>query len=274
MNWLESLFYGIVSGITEFLPISSFAHEQLFCKLFGISNIDPLQNLLIHLALIISVFTGCSTTIGQIRRAQLTHRRDRNRIRGNNNLLELRFLNNAVLPLILGYFILSHLVTINVTVVTIAIFSFVNFLILIFQSRMMQGNKDERTMSLFDSITLGLSGALSVFPGISRISVMLTASTMRGIGKAKAIEWTILLSIPALALLGFYDILNLMSAGGAAAVSGNIICYILSTGSAYVAGYMGILLIKTFAVQKDFSSFAYYSLGIMMFALFLYLSVV
>jgi len=274
MNWLESLLYGIVSGITEFLPISSFAHEYLLLKLFGVSHADPLQSLLVHLALIVSVFSGCSSTIVQMRRARQTHRHNKNRIRSNNNLLELRFLKNAVLPLIFGYFILSHCIPIKVNVVWIAAFSFVNFLILIFQSRMMQGNKDERMMSVFDSFIIGLSGAVTVFPGISRVGAMLTVATLRGIGRNKAIEWAVLLSVPALALLGFNDILGLMTATGAAAVTGNIIGYILSTIGAYAAGHMSILLIKTFTVQKDFSAFAYYSLGIMMFALFLYLSVV
>lgn len=274
MNWLESLLYGIVSGITEFLPISSFAHEHLLHKLFGVATVDPLKSLLIHMALIVSVFTGCSNTIVQIRRARQTHRHNKNRIRSNNYLLELRFLKNAVIPLILGYFVLSRCIQVKVNVVWIAVFSFINFLILIFQSRMMQGNKDERMMSVFDSFVIGLSGALAVFPGISRIGAMLTVATMRGISRNKAIEWAVLLSVPALALLGFNDILSLMTATGAAAVTGNIFTYILSTIGAYVAGHMGILLIKTFTVQKDFSAFAYYSLGVMMFALFLYLSVV
>ena len=274
MNWFESLVYGLLSGITEFLPISSFAHRQLLYKMLDISGVDPLQSLLVHIALIAAVLTGCRSTIEQFYRAKRTYRKNHSRMHGSNSLLELRFLQNAVLPMLIGYFVLSYFLPIKATLVWIAGFSFINFLILIFQSRMMQGNKDERIMSVYDSFVIGLSASISALPGISRICVMLTAATQRGIDKLKAINWVLLLSVPLLAVLSLIDIFNLITATGAVALRGNVIGYILSTAGAYISGYLGVLIMKYYAYRKDISDFAYYSFGVMIFTLFLYLTVV
>ena len=39
MGWLEALVLGIVQGLTEFLPISSSAHQSIVGQFFG--GVDP-----------------------------------------------------------------------------------------------------------------------------------------------------------------------------------------------------------------------------------------
>ena len=36
MTWLEALVLGLIQGLTEFLPVSSSGHLQIFSTLFGI----------------------------------------------------------------------------------------------------------------------------------------------------------------------------------------------------------------------------------------------
>ena len=38
LNWLECLIYGLLSGLTEFLPVSSLAHQTVILKVFGLEN--------------------------------------------------------------------------------------------------------------------------------------------------------------------------------------------------------------------------------------------
>lgn len=274
MNWLESLIYGLISGVTEFLPISSLAHQRILLKLFGMSAPDPVQDLFVHLALLTSLLIVCRSQIDQLRRANHLRINNRRGIRGNNDVLELRFLKNAALPLLIGYFVLLNCIKVGDSLILVTLFSFINALILFIPSRMMQGNKDERSMSVLDSMTVGLSGALFVFPGISRIAVMLSVASMRGIDKRKAVDWVLLLSAPALVLLSIVDIINIFSAVGRTQITGNILGYILSAIGAYAAGYVGVLLMRSMTANKDHSGFSFYALGVMLFSLFLYLSVV
>lgn len=274
MNWLESLLYGLVSGITEFLPISSLAHQRILLKLFGLNAEDPLQNLFVHLALLASVLVGCRNLIEQLRRGRQLRNNNRRGVRGNSDVLELRFLKNAILPMCISYFILLNCFPIEDSLVWVALFSLINALVLFFPSRMMRGNKDERSMSFFDSVIVGVAGAFCVFPGISRIAAMLSASTVRGIGNHKAVNWVLLLSIPALLLLSVIDILNVISAVGSTQISGNFFGYLLSAFGAYGTGYISVLLMRSMSANSDHSGFSYYSLGVMLFSLFLYLFVV
>ena len=50
--------------------------------------------------------------------------------------------------------------------------------------------------------------------------------------------------------------------------------YIFSAVGAYTAGYLGISLIKSLSMQKDYSGFGYYSCGVSLFSFILYLTVV
>ena len=42
---LEAIFFGVIQGLTEFLPISSSAHIRIFAEFFGMTE-DPEQGLL------------------------------------------------------------------------------------------------------------------------------------------------------------------------------------------------------------------------------------
>ena len=271
MNWFESILYGIVCGITEFLPISSLAHKKILLKLFG-QVTDPLQDLIVHLALLASVLVGCRNLIDQLRRSRHLRSNNRRGIRGNNSVHEVRFLKNSAIAMLIAYFALLKCVPIGENLLFIALFSLVNTVILFVASRMMQGNKDERSVSILDSFVVGLAGSLSVFSGISRIAAMLAAATFRGIEKRKAVNWVLLLSIPALLLLVALDIFYLFTA--AMHVTGNFWTYLLSGISAYIAGYFGVIFMRSASNNNDHSGYAIYAFGVMLFSLFLYLSVV
>lgn len=274
MNWLEGLLYGIISGLTEFLPISSQAHQRIFLKFFGMNTPDPLQDLIVHLALLAAVVIGCYHLIGQLRRGYQLQNRNQRGIRNNNFALELRFLKNAAFPFVIFYILISKLVIIEYDLLWIALFSLLFSVVMFFSSRMLHGNKNERSMSSFDSIAVGFAGALSAFCGISRIGIMLAVMTFRGVDRRKAVNWALLLSMPSLITVAFVDVLTLLTDAGRGLVSGSAIGYILSAVSAYIAGYVGIVLMRSMTAQNDNSGAAYYTFGVSLFSLFLYLSVV
>ena len=273
MNLFQSLLYGCVSGITEFLPISSLAHQQLMLKMFGVEVADPLQSLFVHIGLMIAVLIGCSGIIDQLRRGYQTQRQRRKSFKGSNNAFEWRFIKNAVLPMILMFFVLYRCINIGGSLLWIALFSLINCLIMFAESRMMQGNKTEQTVSILDSILVGASGALSVLPGISRISVMLATSTACGIDHKKRVGWVLLLSIPALLFYSVTDILSVISTK-TAVFGASFLPALLSGVTAFICGYFGILLMKSVSNHDDRSGIAFYSLGVALFSLIMYLMVV
>lgn len=269
MNWLEGIIYGLVMGFTDILPISSVAHSYLLAKLFGAGNPSPVQNLLVHLAILIAVIQSNFGFLEQVRR-QRSHLHRRLEMSVPTATLELRFFKNAILPMFILFFLLKYCLKFEVNLAWIALFSLINGILLFVQGRMMQGNKDARSLSILDSLLAGLASGLFIFPGISRISATMAVFTARGIDREKATGWAILLSIPALILVILNDFLRIFSGDGN---SVSIIVCILSAVAAYFAGYFGIRTLKRMSAVRDMSGFSYYSWGVALFSFVLYLTV-
>ena len=56
MEWFEALVLGIIQGLTEFLPVSSSGHLQIFSALFGLEGEENLT-----FAVAVHAATVCST---------------------------------------------------------------------------------------------------------------------------------------------------------------------------------------------------------------------
>ena len=65
MDLLQALFAGIIQGITEFLPVSSFGHLVIFHTLFGESDGSNLAfTVFMHLATLLSVMCFVHIALG------------------------------------------------------------------------------------------------------------------------------------------------------------------------------------------------------------------
>ena len=58
MEWFEALVLGIIQGLTEFLPVSSSGHLQIFSALFGLEGEENLT-----FAVAVHAATVCSTIV-------------------------------------------------------------------------------------------------------------------------------------------------------------------------------------------------------------------
>ena len=56
LNWLQSLLFGLVSGLTDILPVSAQAHKAVLLKLFGISSEPVILRFTIHLAIFAGLY--------------------------------------------------------------------------------------------------------------------------------------------------------------------------------------------------------------------------
>ena len=106
MNLIQSLIYGVISGLSEFMPISTSGHQALLRKLFGASTRNPLLDLMVGLGLLIAVYMHCRNQIaGYSRELRTTHRRRRRNhstdVRRTYDLRFLFFAGVAMLALLL-----------------------------------------------------------------------------------------------------------------------------------------------------------------------------
>lgn len=274
MNWMQSIIYGLVSGVSEILPISSYAHQSLLLQLFGVDSRDPVMDLVIHLAIFASLFFGCRHLIDQLKKNQRPGNRKPRTQRDAYAGVEVKMIKNATIPMVIAMVVLSYIFGRDTTLWATSIFLVINGIILYLPERMLQGNKDARMMSGLNSWLIGLSGALSVIGGFSRTGCVISSSVACGADRQKALNWALLLSMPAMAVLSFLDIFSIISFTGQIHFWSNFLYYLLAGIFAFISSNLMVTMIRSFLSRISLSGFAYYSWGVALFSFLLYLTAV
>lgn len=274
MNWLESLIYGLVSGISEFMPISSSAHQALLLQLFGINTRDPVQDLFVHFALLAAVFSSTKTLLDQMNRERSSDNRDRHMIRTNSPAIyDGRLIRAAVLPQVLTMFVLRFVFDVGNNFLITAMMLAISGVVIFLPERMVQGNKDARSMSPMEAVLIGAAGGLSALHGISRIGCIYSVAIMQGAAKKHAITWSLVLSIYALICICLLDLISAIAIG-APNFWRNLFTYIFSGLTAYLGGRVSISVFRFLITRPSNNGFAYYCWGCSLFMFILHLAIV
>lgn len=274
MSLLESVLYGLISGITEFLPVSSRAHQALMRYLFGAGAGNPLQELFIHIGVGLSVFVSCRELIAGLRRERrlprAVKRKSWHPMDGKSRYDKL-LLTTATVSLIIFLLLGLSAQKLQQNLLAVAGFLFVNALILLVAEHSRHGNRDSRMMSKLDGIVLGAAGALSSLPGVSRTGTAAAYGTLRGADSESVMNWAVLLAIPAMCFMAGYEIvLMFMGTVGTLSVLLLLSC-LLSGAAAFCGGLLGIAVLRQIMLNSGLSGFSYYSIGTALFTLVLYL---
>ncbi len=273
MNWLESMIYGLFSGISEFLPISSSAHQQIMLHLFGIDARDPVRDFIVHIAMLIAATMACKSFLDTVKREiSYSGRSQYSSYQNARVLQDRRLIQSAILPMLILMFLLRYVLKLKDNLLLASLLLTVNGIIVFLPVRMVQGNKDARFMSAFDSLLISCSGALSMFSGISRIGCTYGVSIARGAAKRHALAWSLTLSIPALASLCFMDLITIFTVG-VVGFWGSFLTYILSGITAYLGSYIGVSFMRLLISKPTGSGIAYYCWGASLFSFILYLTI-
>lgn len=266
LNWLQSILYGFISGITELLPVSSQGHRSLLLYMFGADSRDPVCDLLTRFAVVASIFICFKK---QILRLTLPSSSKGRRISANRQMYyERKLFRTAIVPLIAGILLYAMIIKQQPGLAWLGAAFFANGLILSVTEHLRFGDKSAKLMTGFDSLLMGASGALSSVPGLSGIGTMMSAGVSRGADRRQCASWAILLLIPALLSLIGVDLIAIFAGGNA--YFGVLGC-LLAGVSAFCGAYCGIKMILYFAMQIGYLGFAYYSWGAALFTMILYL---
>ncbi len=270
----ESILYSFISGLAEFLPVSSRAHQTLMRHIMGQGSNIFLADLAVHIGVLLAIFVGFRDIIFRLYREQkalsATGRR-RFRSLDGRSVYDLRLLKSAALPLLIGLCLYPLTRNIGNNLLTLMFFLIVNGSFLTVAAHSRQGNRSARSMTGLDGIAVGLMGATSALPGLSRTGMIASYSAIRGVDTQNAANWAIMLSIPALALAIIFDLVGLIFWGGAVFAYSAIAGCLLTCVGAFCGGYLGITLFQIILNHSGYTGFAYYSFGAAFFSFILYL---
>ena len=272
MSFLESIIYGFVSGLTEFLPISPQGHQALMLRLFGVSVREPVRDMFVHIAILIALMSTCRSLFSRINSEnRLSKRSNSRRGPARSGVYDLRLVKVAAVPLLAGLFFYFTGRKFETNYIILALFFIINGIVILIPEYARHGNKDARFMAGWDGILYGLLGALSAFPGISRVATMSFYMTLRGADRNHNINWVLLLSVPVLVLFIFIDLVLLFILPLGRITFLIFLKYIVSALAGYIGSYLSVRLIKYLSVHTGYAVFAYYSWGAAMFTFVLYL---
>lgn len=275
MDFLQCIIYGLISGLAEFLPVSSGGHQAVLMKLFGLSGVSAVGTLFIHVGCLLAGLFCCRPVLSRLSREITIASRP---VRGRRNrdartLYELRLLKTALIPMLIG--LLPYIFTMKLSgnLLILAVFMIINGIIILVPEYMAHGNKTAKHMTVLENTGIGIAAALSCIPGISRIGAVCSFGLYRGADRQHTLNWALVLSIPALLLMILFDLIGILAGGFSGLSLGLFIGYLFAGIMAFVGAYFGILLIRFLTVRTGYSAFAYYCWGAAMFALILYLTV-
>ena len=273
MKIVADLFYGLFSGLAEFLPVSPQAHQSIISSLFGVQA-DPLRDLLVHISCLIAVLICCRQLTGRIQYEMRLARRYRHTRSAKGTMraaYDLKLIQTALFPALIVLLLQPKGAVFQDNRILVCSFLIINGIILFVTDHMQQGNKEAPGMSQLDAIGIGVSSILSVLPGISRFGMNTTFAVARGANRDQAVNWVYLLSIPVLVLFCIFDIVGILQSPVVGMNTIRIIGYGVCAVFAFIGSCIGISTGRMVISRNGFSGFAYYCWGAALFSFILYM---
>ena len=264
MTYLSAVFLGLIQGIAEFLPISSSGHLAILQMFLRIGDLEDhlLFDVLLHLGTLAAVFTVFHEQIGALLdeflillRLKRTPRGYKPDVRSRRNI---GFLIIASLPLILAALFHDAVEDLTGNPFFIGFALILTGVFLFAADRLSHGNKDAKSATVSDAIVVGLAQAVAAVPGLSRSGATISAGLLRGFDREYAVEFSFLLSIPA--VLGA-NVLSLIKAVQAGIDWSLAPMYLAGVLSAYVFGLLALRLLQTLMNRGKFGAFSFYCWG-------------
>lgn len=276
LNLFEAVLYGLVSGVSQFLPVSTSGHRVLLLQLFGKSGSSPLLEMLLHISLLVSVFFGLRGYLEKIRREKrlaARYRSARRQGRELRGLMDLRLVRTAALPMCAGLLLYLATGKYASNLLLSAGFLILNGAFFMLTEHLPKSNKDAGQMSGFDAVLIGLSGVPSVLPGFSRVGLCLSTAILRGADTGRAYVWAILLSIPALITQILLDLISIIVTGIGVFSLWIAVSYAVAMVFAFIGGFVAIRFMRGLADHAGLAGFAYYCWGVALLSFILFIIV-
>lgn len=275
LNWLQSLLFGLISGLADILPVSAQAHKAILLKLFGLNSEPLILRFMIHLATLAGLYYCCQNQIARISRqlhlARIPKKR-RKRPLDTRTIMDFKLLRTMIVPVIIGCFLYQKTSVWNYRLNWIALFALCNAVILYLPVLLPSGNKDSRSFSPLEGLLIGFGGTASVLPGISSLGATSSILLLRGAERTFALNMAMLLQMVVTVAMLVLDVIAMWSFGIESITFGSIVCCIIAAAAAFAGTFFGIKVMRTLAVNIGFNSFAFYSLGLALFSFILFLT--
>ncbi|MGD0836214.1 MAG: undecaprenyl-diphosphatase UppP [Polyangia bacterium] len=206
MTIFQAAVLGLVQGITEFLPISSTAHLRLVPAILGWSDGGAAFAAVIQLGTLIAVIGFFLRDLARMLAALADPARRR-----DFDARLLLYLVAGTIPIGCVGLLARHAVEGPLRSIAVIACSLVVVAVLMaVVERNARHQRSFESFTLRDAIIVGLAQTLALIPGASRSGTTLVAAMLLGFRRDAAARFSFLLSIPAVAAAGIFELPKLL----------------------------------------------------------------
>ena len=259
---LKSIIYGIVEGITEWLPISSTGHLILIQDFIKYKNENPafmeMFNVVIQLGAILAVVVIYFDKLNPFkpgktaRQIQLTWQ------------LWAKVVVAALPAAIIGLFLDDWFEVHFYNLVSVAIMLIIYGAAFIYLEKREQVEPTVTELSRLPyqtALYIGLFQVLSLFPGTSRSGATIVGGLLNGVSRPVVTEFTFYLGIPIMFGASGLKILKFIIKGNSLGFD-QLFLLLVEMGVAYGVSLYVIRFMTEYVKNQDFTNFVKYLIGL------------
>jgi undecaprenyl-diphosphatase len=255
MTFLQSIFLGIIQGLTEFIPVSSSGHLVLAQYFFGIGGTEDITfEVFVHLGTLFAVLIFFFRQIKDLTISLFSWKPNLDAERHRNNRSMILYLvvatlaTGAVYMLFKDFFKEAYGRPLLVSIMLLITGAMIFISDFIKDTPVPASN-----IGVFKSILIGIAQAFAIIPGISRSGSTITASLFCKVKRRDAAQYSFLLSIPAILAANVSEFSALM-----ALESSQLAVYIAGFLASFISGYLVIAVLIRLIQSSSLKYFAYY----------------
>jgi len=225
MNWYEALIFGLVQGLTEFLPVSSDGHLEIVKYFFGGVEESFLFSVAVHGATVLSILVVFWKDIVRLLGGVLKFRMN------EETVYALKLIVSMVPVAIVGFTMKDWVETLFVADMDITgSFLLVTALFLLAGHFVPKRNKP---ITYGGAFVMGIAQALAVLPGLSRSGSTISTGLMLGNSKDELARFSFLMVIIPIIGANFVEVVT----SDTAAVEGVLFPLVIAFAAAFLSGY-------------------------------------
>ena len=205
MQYLEFFLYGLIQGLTEFIPISSTAHLKVISNLLGIEDPGSSLSAIIQFGSVLAI-------VWYFRRDFfiLKNKHSRKNLYNffNSKLSKSIFIGSLPIVFIGGIikiFIPNFFESILRSNLSIAIVSLIMAIYMYISDNAKKNFININNHNYSDSLLIGLSQAFAIIPGVSRSGITISTALFSGWERKDAAKFSFLLGLPAISLAAIVE---------------------------------------------------------------------
>lgn len=265
IDYGEAILLGIIQGLSEFIPISSTAHLRIIPAFMDMKDPGAAYSAVIQLGTLISLLIYFRTDLWQFSISSLYGLRSGQPFKDQRARM-LWYMILGTIPVSVFGLLLKDYIKGDFRSLYVIALSLIGLAVILYIVDLLTVKRKQAEQSTWlDWLLVGIGQSFALIPGASRSGTTLTVGLLLGYRREDAMRISFLLSIPAIALSGLYELYEERSHLAELGFGG----LFAGTMTAFVFGYISIAFLLRYL--KSHSTLVFVLYRIAMGVLILYL---